>query len=569
MDAQPNEILSSSTYLRIPAAVASSHGQIDIQNVNGVMSFVDDAGVATPIEAGSSSGSVTSVAATAGGLLVIGGTPTVAPTVGIAAMADKTIIGNGAGSSHVPVALLTSTATGLVMDATTLKNSFSIGIAGGQTLIGGTAASDSLTISSTSNGAKGTVIFGTTSGLVFDELNTILNLGGTSVSGANATFASSGAVNAAYYITTLNSGTGGNDSSSFFAMTDTAFAAAYGTLGVLGTAFTTAGLLTAGTVRVESGAASTKLLFSALGTQDMVWSTTSSRTERMRLTTGGNLQLSSSPFVSFTSSSTKRAQGNGEVMAFAAVPPSQVSGASIALNAYKWDAVTVTITGGTHVTTAAGFNFIDIEAPTYTDSTAVTIDSGATVTIKGAPIAAGSVTLTKALAFWVQDGAVTFGNSTNGAQDALAIASNGQVTINAKQSGGVALAILDPLATGQGSLQVADNIFLGGSGQGIVALVAGATNITTRPSGSVTLTYGAAADGTGGTVMLTVDTNGVTSNGAITLTGRASLGAANLAANNTVATVLGSVGPTGAHTTVQEWMLVKGSGGADRWAPLF
>jgi hypothetical protein len=40
-------------------------------------------------------------------------------------------------------------------------------------------------------------------------------------------------------------------------------------------------------------------------------------------------------------------------------------------------------------------------------------------------------------------------------------------------------------------------------------------------------------------------------------------------ANNTTATVLGSVGPTGSHTTVQEWFQVAGTGGATRYVAGF
>ncbi len=71
----------------------------------------------------------------------------------------------------------------------------------------------------------------------------------------------------------------------------------------------------------------------------------------------------------------------------------------------------------------------------------------------------------------------------------------------------------------------------------------------------------------------TSDTTRMTLSNAGVLTYAASLvlqlGTATLDTNNTVATVLGSVGPTGAHTTVQEWMKVKGTGGADRWIPMF
>lgn len=46
-------------------------------------------------------------------------------------------------------------------------------------------------------------------------------------------------------------------------------------------------------------------------------------------------------------------------------------------------------------------------------------------------------------------------------------------------------------------------------------------------------------------------------------------GAANAAANGSVATVLGSLGPVGSHTTVQEWLAVTMPSGNVRWFPGF
>ena len=46
-------------------------------------------------------------------------------------------------------------------------------------------------------------------------------------------------------------------------------------------------------------------------------------------------------------------------------------------------------------------------------------------------------------------------------------------------------------------------------------------------------------------------------------------GANGLTANSTTATVLGSVGPSGANTTVQEWLTVKGTSGTTRYIPCF
>lgn len=52
--------------------------------------------------------------------------------------------------------------------------------------------------------------------------------------------------------------------------------------------------------------------------------------------------------------------------------------------------------------------------------------------------------------------------------------------------------------------------------------------------------------------------------------GRIALGTLSRAANGSVATVLGSLGPVGSHTTVQEWLTVQSNGlASQRWIPMF
>src|SRR5580692_5067617 len=70
---------------------------------------------------------------------------------------------------------------------------------------------------------------------------------------------------------------------------------------------------------------------------------------------------------------------------------------------YQWDATTVTFTGSTHNTGTTN-GLILFQPPTYTDSSAVTMDHAATLIVGGAPSAAGSLTITKPLSFWVQSG---------------------------------------------------------------------------------------------------------------------------------------------------------------------
>src|SRR6185295_19083076 len=68
---------------------------------------------------------------------------------------------------------------------------------------------------------------------------------------------------------------------------------------------------------------------------------------------------------------------------------SQASASGLAYAALKMLAHTMTITGTTHVTAAAGAVYVD--QVTLTDASSVTVDTYASLYIKGAPIAASSV----------------------------------------------------------------------------------------------------------------------------------------------------------------------------------
>ncbi len=98
----------------LAAAVTANPGSIAIQNVNNALKQVDDQGTVTSLGGGGGAGTVTSVAATAGGLLAVAGTPTVAPTVGLAAAAAHTLIGNGTAGSAVPTALSAAAAQAML-----------------------------------------------------------------------------------------------------------------------------------------------------------------------------------------------------------------------------------------------------------------------------------------------------------------------------------------------------------------------------------------------------------------------------------------------------------------------
>lgn len=72
--------------------------------------------------------------------------------------------------------------------------------------------------------------------------------------------------------------------------------------------------------------------------------------------------------------------------------------------------VNQTITGSTNITTASGYNFIEIERPTMSAASALTITNAATVYIDNAPNigGAGPSTITNPYALWVNEGRVRF-----------------------------------------------------------------------------------------------------------------------------------------------------------------
>lgn len=78
--------------------------------------------------------------------------------------------------------------------------------------------------------------------------------------------------------------------------------------------------------------------------------------------------------------------------------------ASMTYAAIRMPAHTVTVTGSTQVTSTPGFAGVSLEQITVTDSSAVTVTNSATLYIADAPVAGGSVTLTKTAALHIGAG---------------------------------------------------------------------------------------------------------------------------------------------------------------------
>jgi hypothetical protein len=295
--ATENEIIDSTSFRSRAAAVAAEPGSIAIQNVGNVLKSVDDQGVATTLGAGGGAGTVTSVAATAAGLLVIGGTPTIAPTVGIAALAAHTIIANLTAGSAVPTAASVANIntmlgiqdpsavaiTGGSITGTTIDL---IGIAGGRTIVGGTAASESLTYSSTSHATKGKHIWGTTAKMQFDEAAVSLEIGGVTGLAGHILHAYSN-TNASTNIYNWNESTGTAARTQIQCATGAGYAITFG-MQNFSSGYTTSGQLKPGVGLLElAGGAGNLVVSLNQASGSILLTTTSSRTLRYEITSAG------------------------------------------------------------------------------------------------------------------------------------------------------------------------------------------------------------------------------------------------------------------------------------------
>lgn len=204
----------------------------------------------------------------------------------IATQANLTILGNGSGGSAVPAALTISAATGLIADATTLKNTLTQGVAGGQTVIGGTLTTQNITLRP--NAAD------TTTG-------TVINLGNQFQVGAvTPPYATTpwlfraAATNQNQALVIVNPSSGTTAQAGFLLANADALNTGSGGMTINSTGFTTVGNSTAGSIVIEvAGSAGTANLIyrvtQAAGAH--IWETTTSKTERMRLTNAGSLTI--------------------------------------------------------------------------------------------------------------------------------------------------------------------------------------------------------------------------------------------------------------------------------------
>lgn len=292
----------------------------------------------------------------------------------------------------------------------TLNVNLSTGVAGGQSVIGGTAASDSLTVSSTSNGTKGTIIFGSTSGFVVDEANAQLKLGtGASAIASSAFSMFTAAANTFKSVQVSNTNAGGSAQCGYTMSQGVALSGATAHFLLTGSGFTTSGNMTAGTVYYQLAGGSGNMVWRHFQNNgDIIFQNQTTDVERFRILNAGSVRHLNAPSISFSSGAAITPAG-ATVAEWGMTPPNVASAAGAVLDAHKWDATTITLTGATNVTTATGFNFISHEQPTISAGSALTVSAAANVVIKGGPIGggAGPATLSASYGLWVQAPAIT------------------------------------------------------------------------------------------------------------------------------------------------------------------
>lgn len=163
-----------------------------------------------------------------------------------------------------------------------------------------------------------------------------------------------------------------------------------------------------------------------------------------------------------------------------------------------WDAVvvdasTLTVTGGTQVTTARGLSLVVINGPTITDSSAVTVDQAATVYISAAPTAGGSVTITNKYALWVDAGTTRLDGTLIAGGGAIQATVAGSPTVMFFQDGACSIVARDSTNNAECLFAATSSgIYLGATTGHATQLVANNTvYLTLGTTGSCILNTGA------------------------------------------------------------------------------
>lgn len=282
-----------------PPAGGSSSGVSQLLAGTGIsLSPVGGTGTVT-VTATGAGGGITALT----GDVTASGTGSVAATIAanavtlakLATQATATVLGNGSGSTAVPVAL---TLSGLSATSTVLQNNLTIGVSGGQTVIGGTASGNGLTLSSTSNATKGLINFGTGTATAYvDETQTVTTVSGplfnvgtpdTTGSGCIAGFNVNKNTQAVVHVSNTNN-SGAATQAGFLASVTIGGTPPLIFMGVLGSNFTTAGVQTAAsTVLYSQG--TQPMVIGHINSQDIIFAQGNPLLEKMRIV-GGSVTI--------------------------------------------------------------------------------------------------------------------------------------------------------------------------------------------------------------------------------------------------------------------------------------
>lgn len=250
----------------------------------------------------------------------------------------------------------------------------------------------------------------------------------------------------------------------------------------------------------------------------------------------------------------------GGVRMFGVGRGSQASATSATLNAIDIPSFTVTITGNTAITTAAGFNYTFIGAPTYSAASALTITNAGTFVLGGAPIGggAGPATITNPYTFWVLGGTTRFDgrevNTTAGAASAPAQLLSGTIFTGGSGTTTRPHLLVEPTGTtstiwSTGGTLIGANAPSGFGGDLLALQLNGAVSMRVSNIGSLTLNSGLAT-GAG---------SSVTTGGIGSVTGSGNLGVMANGTNGTVS--LGDMGGFPGSVGGGILNLYRGSGG--------
>lgn len=168
----------------------------------------------------------------------------------------------------------------------------STGLAGGQTAYGGTAASEFLHLSSTTHATKGHLVFGAPGAVSgFNESIGQLYVGGAGAL-STAPFAVTSSSDSTIHHMIGNTSTGTAARTGLFVGQQTsAIGGSYVEIFTYGSLYTVSGLIGPGVGEILHVGASNFLIGAFTAAADIIFYTTGSRTERMRVATGGNISV--------------------------------------------------------------------------------------------------------------------------------------------------------------------------------------------------------------------------------------------------------------------------------------